>query len=171
MFLSVKWGWQLPPFGLLFKLDDLTQFKCLEVVLVIHLGEGDIMFFLWHSGKPPSFAFNIDAGSALLPGYHYELPCLSRPETPSWVESQTDTQEGVPQWQKTVCCGTISKRRKHLTQGLCKVPWKKSHAWIIRRRGQLNGLSSFQIGYFMPMLGFELHLKIRGEGPGRWFSW
>lgn len=71
---SVKWGWQHPPFRfILCQLDDLTSFKCLEVVLVIQLGEGELVFLLRHSGKPPCSAFNIDAGSAVLPDFHYEL--------------------------------------------------------------------------------------------------
>lgn len=59
------------------------------MVLVIQLGEGELVFFLGRSGKPHCSAFNIDAGSALLPGFPYE------PESLSQVESQIDTQKGV----------------------------------------------------------------------------
>lgn len=93
------------------QLDDLTPLKYLEVVLVIPLGEGELVFFLRHSGKPLCSAFNTEAGSALLPGLHYELLCLSRSEALSRVESQIDTQKCAPRQQKTVCGGTASKGR------------------------------------------------------------
>lgn len=111
------------------QLDDLTPFKCLEVVLVIQLGEGELVFFLGHSGKPHCSAFNIDAGSALPPGFPYEPESLSR------VESQTDTPKGVHMEAEDSVWRNCFQREQTLDPRMVRGSWRKSHTCSSKGEG------------------------------------